>query len=110
VKAHVRYLINDTVQEISFVGPKISAQLYERDQPDHRGCRATIIVYDENDHIIETWQGSSVFTITKLRDHEDDDDIVICPTTGRRLENIATIDSRWVCCGGLYPDHQEVMT
>jgi hypothetical protein len=40
-------------------------------------------------------------------EHGDGDDSQVCPTTGDRLRNIATIDSRWVCCGGLYPDHAE---
>jgi hypothetical protein len=33
-----------------------------------------------------------------------------CPTTGVVRGNIATVNSHWVCCGGLYPDHAERKT
>jgi len=37
---------------------------------------------------------------------DDTDEPMVCPTTGYVLNNIATVDGRWVCCGGLYPDHR----
>jgi hypothetical protein len=43
---------------------------------------------------------------TTPQDTDDDDAPQVCPTTGYVLNNIATVYGRWVCCGGLYPDHQ----
>lgn len=41
---------------------------------------------------------------------DGDHDELRCPTTGVVRGNIATVDGRWVCCGGDYPDHAELMT
>lgn len=34
-------------------------------------------------------------------DHDD----LRCPTTGVVRGNVATVNGRWACCGGLYPTH-----
>lgn len=35
----------------------------------------------------------------------DEEDREVCPATGIVLGDIATVDARWVCCGGLFPNH-----
>ena len=65
MKAVVRYLVDDTVHELRFKGPQVSTQLFARDQADHRGCRAVVIVYDKSGRKVRAWHGACVFSIDK---------------------------------------------
>ncbi len=61
------------------------------------------------------WSTEGVIVAVKVADDggsfdvtievDNDLDVEVCPTTGYALGNIATVDGRWVCCGGRYPDH-----
>lgn len=41
---------------------------------------------------------------------EGDHEPLRCPTTGNVRGFIATVDGRYVCCGGQYPNHQAERT
>jgi len=51
-------------------------------------------------------------TLYVIRDQEARDEVAAqtCPTTGIQRGNVDTVDGRWSCCGGLWPDHKERVT
>jgi hypothetical protein len=63
VKALAVYLVDDTVQEATFKGARISVQLIARDQTDHRGCRAVVRVYNKKGRRIRVWHAANVFSV-----------------------------------------------
>jgi hypothetical protein len=55
---------------------------------------------------------AGALTLYVIKDQEARDEVAAqtCPTTGVQRGNVDTVDGRWSCCGGLWPDHKERVT